>query len=206
MSKAFKIIAAAVLVLAHQAASAIELKIDSYTSDSLTFTLSGDMPATNPGTLADGPGEIDLLYTGNLWSGGTSTTYNSLSASPFVGDGRLNVGNTGGFANIARNYSWLLFDTDLTGLAGTGKAVTLSWSGANFLNTSGTGSIDLYWGNLARGVDASGKANMLLASVSIVDGRIVGAAGPGTDVPEPASLALFAAGAAALVARRRRKA
>jgi hypothetical protein len=201
MSRKTKIIIAALLATALHAASAMELKVNGYTSNSVTFSLTGTMPSTNPGTLQDGPNEIDLLYTGNLWAGGTNFAMNAINASPIVGAGNLFAGNTGGFA-VPTNYSWMYFDNDLTGLEGSGQQVTLTFaSGAALLNTLGTGTIDLYWGNLYQGADASGVSNILLSSVSIVNGVVQAT----NAVPEPASLGLLAMGAFGLTAARRRK-
>jgi hypothetical protein len=194
---------AALLCAALQPASAIVLKVNAYTGHSVTFTLTGQMPATNPGTLADGPAEIDLNYEGNLWSGGKYVAANTVSGSPITGSGNLAIGNTGGFSNTPTNYSWMYFANDLTGLEGSGNQVTLSWDGVDVLNTNGTGSFDLYWGNLSGGPDATGVRNILLSTVKVVDGRIVDDANG--DVPEPGTLALMGISAIALAARRRRK-
>jgi len=202
MLKKFVFAAVILFAGAFQSAAAIELKVYSYTGSSITFSLSGAMPGTNPGTLDDGPAQIDLLYTGNLWSGGNFIGTNSLSATPFIGSGPLADGFTGGYAAVEQDYSWLLFENDLTGLQGSGQAVTLNFGSGALLDILGTGTIDLYWGNLRIGPDASGRNNILLSSVSIVDGRIVVDDG---EVPEPVTLAMFGIGAASLAAARRRK-
>jgi hypothetical protein len=127
-------------------------------------------------------------------------TNNTLTALPLSGAGGLNGGNTGNY-DLAWDFSWLYFANNLTGLSGTGAPVKLTWQGASYLNTLGTGTIDLYWGNLTAGPDAAGKRNLLLGSVKIAGGKIVG-----NDVPEPASIALFGICAGALgLARRRRQ-
>lgn len=192
-----KILATALLAAAAQAASAIEIKVNAYTANSLTFTLTGAMPTTH-GTLADGPNEIDLAYTGNLWSGGTTRVANSLDARPILGSGAFLQGSTGGFG-LSTDYSWFYFANDLTGLEGSGRQVTLTLaSKTGLLNTLGTGTIDLYWGNLTGG---TGNGSVLLSSVNIVDGKVVT-----SDVPEPAAPALLGLGTIALAVARRRKA
>lgn len=193
-------IAAALLCATLQPASAIEMKVNAYTGHSVTFTLTGQMPTVDPGTLQDGPSEIDLNYGGNLWIGGNHYSANVLSGSPIAGSGSLLYGNTGGFGSTPTNYSWLFFENDLTGLHGTGTQVTLSWDGSNALNTAGTGSFDLYWSNLTPGPDATGVRNVLLSSVRVVNGQIVD-----NDLPEPGTLALMGLSAIAFAARRRRK-
>jgi PEP-CTERM motif len=172
-------------------ASPIQFTVDSYTSNSLTFTLSGTMPSVNPGTLFDGPNEIDINYSGNLFDGPEYVSYqNSLTGDPLTGDGGLVQGNTGGYGSTPTNYSWMYFNNDLTGLSGSGTAVTLIWGGADELNTDGTGSFDLYWGNLTYGPDPNGAKNILLSSVDVADGQIQGA----TPAPEPGTLALMGLG------------
>ena len=193
-----KIIAAPALAAVSLSAAAVDMKVASYTANSVTFSLTGKIPSSHP-NLADGPMEIDLLYTGSLYNGPAFTgASNALSASPLVGSGAMTMGYTGGYG-LPVNYSWMYFQNDLTGLAGTKDFVTLSF-GNNFLNTLGTGSFDLYWGNLADGVDAAHQRNVLLSSVKVVNGVVNG------KVPEPGSVALLGLAALGIAAVRRRKA
>lgn len=200
MLKNILLCAALLITSFSQSASAIELKVQGYTANSITFTLSGAMPELADVEDVNYSNEIDLLYTGNLWAGGDNFESNYLTNNPLLGFGNLRYGNTGGFVESSFNYSWMAFTESLAGLQGSNAAVTLSFGSGNFLNTLGTGTIDLYWGNLVLGPNVG---NFLLSSVSIVNGRVV-EAGTG-EVPEPMTLALLGIGVVGLGAARRRK-
>ena len=152
------------------------------------------MPTANSGITI--PDQIDINYSGNLYLDDGSIHSNSLSADPLIGDGGLVSGNTGGFGITPTDYSWLWFGNNLSDLVGSNTPVTLTWGGASLLNTSGTGSFDLYWSNLA---DGPGNGNELLASVSVVNGKIMS-----STVPEPTTIALVGLGLAGFAAARRR--
>jgi hypothetical protein len=176
-------------------ADPIRFEVLNYSSDSLTFAIFGTMPVSSSLTQAFPFRNIlGINYSGNLWIGGQTYEPNSLSELPISGAGPLIVGNTGGFGTPT-NYSWLQFSNDLTGLTGSGFPVILTWGGGNFLNTSGTGSIDLYWGNLISGPDPAQSRNLLLASVQVENGRVVH-----NPIPEKGTFALIITGFLLLLA------
>ncbi|WP_202033692.1 MULTISPECIES: PEP-CTERM sorting domain-containing protein [unclassified Massilia] len=185
--------------LAAQPAAAVQFTVNDYTTDSITFTLDGEMPTDASAYPSLNERQFNILYTGTLFSGGVNSFGgNVVSASPFSGASNPG-GNTGNFGS-STSYTWLQFDNNLNGLQGSGSAVTVRW-GRDLLNTLGTGTIALYWGNVFPGTDPALGVNMFLDSVNVVNGQIDGA----VDVPEPASLALFGASMAALAIARRRK-
>ena len=196
-------------------ADPIQFSVLSYTANSFTFELNGAMPTTSSTTLSQ-PTQLDIEFTGNLWQGGetfpgsaatgSSGSSNTISVtSVFNGDGGIaSISHTGGYGGFAtgEDYSFIGFNaSSIAGLTAIGTPVTVSFP-TNFfgqavtdLNTSGTGSFDLYWGNVSGG---NGSGNQLLASEAVVNGQIVSA------VPVPGAVWLFSSALAGFGLMRQR--
>lgn len=201
MKKLMLGLAAVLLVASQSAQAALVFVVQNYTASSVTFSLSGQMPTVTP-WLNPGPSRLNLRYTGNLWAGGETEVASTLSADPLAGAGGLDISFTGGFGGTSENFTMFEFQNDLTSLFGTGAPVTLSWDGSPLLNTSGSGTFELFWGSIAQGVDPQQESNVPFGATQVVDGRIVTDAGA---VPEPAAIGLFGLGLLALGALRRRQ-
>lgn len=208
MKKLMLGLAAWLIALSQSAHAGLIFTVHSYTASSVTFSLTGQMPTAVPGAddpsgpqLDGGPARLNLVYTGNLWAGGDNFVANTLSGDPFAGSGGLGQGWTGGWG-LPLNFTALDMRSELTGLHGSGEQVTLAWDGTPLLNTSGSGTIALYWGSVLFGIDDDRMLNVPFGHTTVVDGRIVSAA---NEVPEPAGAALFGLGLLALGALRRRR-
>ena len=157
----------------------------SYTSSSLTFTVSGDIT----GEAAPDPfvrDEFMIRYLGDLWSGGPGA-YSTFTDSPFVSN-PLNIAWTG-FSGQPVTYSdfeWE-FTTAPFG-SGTGQSVTV-FLGGNYLNAVALNPVvEFEWG-------ANDYGYTVLETVRL-----------SPDVPEPTILLLMGGGlAAGLILRHRRR-
>jgi hypothetical protein len=77
----------------------------SYTSNSITFTINGDMTGNTP--QSDYPDQFSLRYgAGDIWAGVGGFTENTWSTSVFDGYTFDFVGNTGTFPFTTPMYSW----------------------------------------------------------------------------------------------------
>ncbi|WP_342116592.1 PEP-CTERM sorting domain-containing protein [Pseudoduganella sp. OTU4001] len=210
MKKLLLVLATALLAVSQSAHAGLIFTVHKFTESSVTFSLTGQMPTAVPQvdgstTLDPGPAHLNLLYTGNLWAGaGNALVASSLSGDPFVGSGGLGEGWTGGWGDwgLAVNFTSMEMRSELTSLFGSGEQVTLSWDGTPLLNPLGTGTIALYWGSVAFGVDAAEMINVPFGATQVVNGAIQPAA---NEVPEPAGAALFGLGLLALGALRRNR-
>ncbi|MBV8502082.1 MAG: PEP-CTERM sorting domain-containing protein [Paucibacter sp.] len=173
--KSFAIGASLALGLTSLAHAAAVVSNVSYTATSITYTETGDIsgyatPLTNPA-------EFGIAYFGNLSNG--NVQQNQFSGHLLAGDNLQFDGSfTGNFATPY--YTWF----DDTGSTFSGTPLTISWANPE-LNTTGTGTIEFFWGG---GYDGA-TGFTVLNSVSVVDGVVQGQQSQST-VPEPSGLAL----------------
>lgn len=161
----------------------------SYTGNSVTFTINGDMTGYTPPSDVYYLDQFSLRYgAGDIWAGVGGFTQNTWSTSVFDDYTFDFVGNTGTFPFTTPMYTWSRYTSPLSVAQATNRTVTLTL-GNNYLNTSATNPIvQFYWGN---GADSTNQT--LIGTLSAV--------------PEPASMVTWGIGALSmgLVARRRAK-
>ncbi|MBL4712721.1 MAG: PEP-CTERM sorting domain-containing protein [Gammaproteobacteria bacterium] len=155
----------------------------SYTSNSLTFTVDGDMSGYAASAYNN---QFSIRYNGDLWAGPTSGYHsNSWSTSIFDNKAISYAGNTGNFSNP---YTWSNYSSSLSNAIASMRTVTVNFV-SNFLNTNASNAIvDFYWGN---GQYHSNPTYL--------------ATGTTAAVPLPGTLMLLALGAFGLVASRKLK-
>lgn len=175
----------------------------SYTSNSLTFTINGDMSGYSAPTSGDpfftGNDQFSIRYNGgDIWAGVGGFTLNSWSTSVFDNKSFDFVGNTGTFSGITPEYTWSKYTSNLSNAVATNRTVTVTF-GANYLSTGAANPIvEFYWGNGSANFSGVNNSPTLLGTA---------VASSATPVPEPASLAFWGLGVAgALIARRKRSA
>lgn len=157
----------------------------SYTATSITYTETGDL--IGYATPASNSGQFGIAYLGNLLIP-NGDQMNSYSGHLLAGD-EPSIGYTGTF-DIDPSYTWF----PDTGLTFSGTSFTISWPNTE-LNTTGTGTFEFFWGGGFEG--ASGFT--VLNSVNVVNGVV-----QGSQVPEPASVALLGVAVLGLAAARKR--
>ncbi|MDH3974665.1 MAG: PEP-CTERM sorting domain-containing protein [Deltaproteobacteria bacterium] len=158
----------------------------SMTSNSVTFTVNGDMSGyTIPSII---PNTFEILYTGDIWAGVTGYTANTWSNTVFDGMTIQSSGNTGDYdySGPNRPYTWTQYTTDLAAGIATSRQVTVTFGDA-YLNPDFTaGEMVFIWGT-------EGYAHTEL-------GRWDGS----QPVPEPATVVLLGSGLAGLAFIRRK--
>lgn len=117
--------------------------IVSYTADSVTFTIDGDM--TGYATPGAGLDSFSLVYSdsGDIWNGTNTFDRNTWSRSVFDNKTLFINGGTG--ASVPQ-YTWSAYTTSLAGAAVSSATVTVSFSQPNLNVLATSPSISFYWG------------------------------------------------------------
>jgi len=136
----------------------------SYTADSVTFTINGDMSGyaiPDNGVIQ----QFSLLYGGDIWNGSTANSPNTWSR--FVFDNKTisvsgNTLNDGNAIDPGKLYSFSIYDSSLNNALVSNATVTLSLGGKRLLTDAASPTISFYWGNANKSTIAN---STLLATV-----------------------------------------
>jgi hypothetical protein len=166
----------------------------SYTADSVTFTVDGNMQGyAEPTGTSYYSSEFSIIYGGDIWNSPDNTFLpNSWSRSIFDNKYLSGTGYTGTSLTNYASYSWSMYDSSLTDAFVNSAAVTLTMSSPRLDINALNPIISFAWGN---GQNGPGY-HTLLQTVNLKSSA----------VPEPASIALLGLGIAGLGFVRRRKA
>lgn len=177
----------AVLTAAVTAGAEIIISDVSYTADSLTFTMTGDLSGyTEPDSTR--LNQLTIGYSGDLCSldTGSYVANSSWSASPFQDVSISSSGYTGAWdVGTPEPYTWATFDQDLSSSSqASGTSVTVNFSGDALNTEASSGDIIFYWGFSQSGYEYT-------------------EIGRSTVIPEPATLGLIGLFGGGLLAVRR---
>lgn len=115
-----------------------------YTSNTVSFTIDGDMTGYAPPT----PGQTNgfgIVYYGDIWNEYAYTS-NSWNTSVFDNKTFDSQGNTGTWDG--EHYSWSHYNSDLSNAVSTNRDIVLTM-GNSYLNTGAqNGSFDIIWGHI----------------------------------------------------------
>ena len=164
------------LGMAGEATAMFNISNVSLTSNSLTFTIDGNMtgyPApTQDNTLL-------MVYGGEMYLSPPESTYtpNSWSSSVFDNKTVMLPGETGVWGGDGYTWSW--YDSSLADAVSLNKTVTVTTG--NYFDITKTGTIDFTWGH------PQNQPAALIAQVNIVNGVE-------SPAPEPSTYALMGIG------------
>ena len=183
-------IAAAVLLSALAAAPAnAEISITNFslTSNSVSFSISGNLPSTAP----DQSLKTLFFLNSNLSAspGFALGSFNGSSSKSFSGSQPLSSVMTGNSSN--GDYFFTSFTNNLTANEAISGTLTANWTGGPAFDPSQVTNLNVYWGTVATngGTIFSGP---LLTTVNVAA------------VPEPSSLVLMMLASGVMLIRRKR--
>jgi len=168
--------------LTTQANAAFVFSDVSYTSNSVSFTIDGDMSGYTAPSHSD---QFSIVYGGDIFSG-TGYRHNTWSTSVFDNKSFYKVGNTGSWS---ADYTWSSYlDGSIADAVATNRAVTVVFAD-HYLNEAATNPlISFVWGN------GSQSDYTVLGSANL------------SPVPVPAAAWLFGTALLGLVGYRRKQA
>jgi len=176
----FALACAATAMFCMEAKGAVTLSDITVTPNSITFTISGNLPASTTG------GENVLVLTNPVTGespGFVLEDFAFPTSNSFTGSQTL-----GGIFTSGSSYGdviFIQFPADLASSAALNGTFSATWSGAPLDPTAVT-SLDLYWGNTS-----GPTTGVYLGSMAVV--------------PEPSSVILLLGGVAIAGLRRRRR-
>ena len=187
---------ASATLMASNAAHALFIFSDvSYTANSVTFTIDGDMTGYTAPSSSHYKKQFSLDFGGDIFSGpAAGFTPNSWSTSVF--DNRSISTNGNLYIDPTTSpYSWSTYNTDLSGATANLRTVTVSWS-QNWLNAAALNPIiGFVWGNANDDFDPGAAT---LATINLNDT-------PVNEVPEPSTLGILGVALVGLGVMRRRR-
>lgn len=146
MKKIAALFCSAILTLgmAKEASALFVISNASMTTNSVTFTIDGDMTGYAAPNVLYEPA-IRLVYSGDIYTspGESSFTPNVWSDSMFDNHFISISGNTGTWSG--NNYTWANYDSSLFDAVATNRTVTITTG--NYFNPSAAGTISFYWGS-----------------------------------------------------------
>lgn len=118
----------------------------SYTANSVTFTINGDM--TGYGTKNDGyEDQFSLVYGGDIWVGDSEFEPNSWSRAVFDNKSFTDGGNTGTSGN---SYTWSQYSSPLADAVVNNATITVTLTEADLNEAALYPQITFVWGNGSR--------------------------------------------------------